>query len=220
VHRWERFRNAPAARRPASTVRRGEAVGFRAERRGKTTVFTCHRLIKAIAAPSNSMATIHQPAMYQRARGHRLPAAGSVDLPRSDGGAEHSAVLEVIEPQAKARAELNSLLDESTSPAAQVTRHASRGDDVVSRSHARLRPRPIHAARRPFAGIDRSRSAHPGSGSHPQSRHGVLITDHNVRERWTSGSRLYRFAGESDRGQFRGDRQQSEYAFSWRGIPL
>ena len=74
-------------------VASGEVVGLLGPNgAGKTTTFY---MTVGLAAPDSGRVILDgldvtdDPMYVRRAQGHRLPAAGAVDLPRADGRAEH-----------------------------------------------------------------------------------------------------------------------------------
>ena len=183
-------------------VRRGEAVGLLGPNgAGKTTVFyMITGLIKADRGRVDLDGyNISGLPMYQRARlGHRLPAAGSLDLPRADASRTTSARCWRSSSRTARRreAELNDLLEEF-----HITRLRKTPSIALSGGERRrveiaraLASRPNYMLLdEPFAGID------PIAVGDIQAlvRHlttrgiGVLITDHNVRETLGLTDRAY-----------------------------
>ena len=183
-------------------VCRGEVVGLLGPNgAGKTTVFyMITGLVPADAGPHHDRRARRDAAADVPAGPpwHRLSAAGSLDLSRSDRRAEHHGDPGAgrAEPEASARTTRRACSRSSTSRAcARAPRSRSR---AVSGGAARLRGRSLRGRRiclldEPFAGID------PIAVGDIQQlvRHlnrrglGVLITDHNVRETLSLVDRAY-----------------------------
>jgi energy-coupling factor transporter ATP-binding protein EcfA2 len=162
------------------SVGKGEVLGLLGPNgAGKTT---CFYSIMGLVRPDSGRilldgVDITNLPMYRRARaGPWLSAAGNLDLPRHDGGAEHRMrVLELAEPDEAARAPgTGTLLDEFglTRLRDSARRWRCRAvNAAAAKSRARWPPILDHAARRT---VRRHRPAvhrrHPRSGERPQAR--------------------------------------------------
>ena len=139
-----------------------------------------------------------RPDVHPRAQGHRLPAAGAVDLPRPDRRAEHprDSRDDAASTRAARRARLRELLAElNLTPLAQAPAYTLSGGERRRAEITRalvISPKFI-LLDEPFAGID------PIAVTdiqkiifHLKDRGiGVLITDHNVRETLRITDRAY-----------------------------
>ncbi len=139
-----------------------------------------------------------RPDVHPGAQGHRLPAAGGVDLPRADGRAEHHwrSSRRSTSTAATRRARLRELLAElGLTPLAKAPAYTLSGGERrrVEITRALVISPKFMLLDEPFAGID------PIAVTdiqkiifHLKERGiGVLITDHNVRETLRITDRAY-----------------------------
>ena len=139
----------------------GEVVGLLgANGAGKTTTFS---MVVGLTAPDSGRVLLDghdvtDDPMYIRApEGHRLPAAGAVDLPRTDGRAEPLAILETLDLDDSAAAPLRELLAElgltplAKSPAYTLSGGERRRVEITARWSCRPQ---FMLLDEPFAGID------------------------------------------------------------------
>ena len=184
------------------SLRRGEAVGLLGPNgAGKTTVFyMITGLIKADKGriQFDGHDITHSADVSARAARHRLPAAGSLDLPRPQCRGQHprGARSGRAEQASKREHELDELLEEFNIARLRKTPSIalSGGERRRTEIARALATRPAYMLLdEPFAGID------PIAVGDIQAlvRHltergiGVLITDHNVRETLGLTDRAY-----------------------------
>ena len=180
----------------------GEVVGLLgANGAGKTTTFS---MVVGLTAPDSGRVLLDgidvtDDPMYIRARtGHRLPAAGAVDLPRPDRSSRTSRHPRDAEPRRLRRATAacascwpsSGLTPLAKSPAYTLSGGERRRVEIT---RALVMSPKFMLLDEPFAGID------PIAVTdiqkiifHLKSRGiGVLITDHNVRETLRITDRAY-----------------------------
>ena len=183
-------------------VRSGEVVGLLGPNgAGKTTTFymTVGLTDAGFRARAARRRGRHQrPDVRPGAQGHRLPAAGAVRVPRTDGRAEHLRDPRDARP------------DDGRAPGAAAGAAGRAEPDAAGRTPRRTRCRAGERRRveitralvispqfilldEPFAGIDPIAVADIQKIiSHLSDRGiGVLITDHNVRETLRITDRAY-----------------------------